>query len=110
MKDTIIIFDWEGNNKNNDDVMQPELLKKHDKKEKEAKTNHVKIETIKQNLNDFMEALDGLVPKCESTETGFSMKEFDVKVGVSGKGEVGFLGTGIEVGAEASLTLKFRKM
>ena len=41
--------------------------------------------------------------------SGFELKSFEVAVGVNAKGEVGFLGTGVEVGADATLTLKFER-
>lgn len=69
----------------------------------------VPVQKIKQNLDEFVSALDEIIPKAEDTETGFRLKSFDVSVGINGKGQVGFLGTGTEVGATATLTLKFER-
>jgi hypothetical protein len=39
----------------------------------------------------------------------YGLGEVEVAVGINGKGQVGFLGTGAEVGGTATLTLKFQR-
>jgi hypothetical protein len=52
----------------------------------------------------------GVIASCRSKcWGGFELKELEVAVGVDGKGRVGFLGTGIDVGAQATITLKFNR-
>jgi hypothetical protein len=36
------------------------------------------------------------------------LQEVSVSLGINAKGKIGFLGTGSELGGEASLTLKFK--
>lgn len=69
----------------------------------------VSVDTIRVNLTNFVGSLDQIIPEMKPREDGFKLASFDVAVGVNGKGEVGFLGTGVEVGATATLTLKFSK-
>ena len=69
----------------------------------------VPIATIKKNLDSFVDALSELVPHAQGDGSGFHLESFDVAVGVDGRGRVGFLGTGAEVGANASLTLRFER-
>jgi hypothetical protein len=69
----------------------------------------VSIETIRVNLASFVGSLDQIIPEVKAKEDGFKLSSFDVAVGVNAKGEVGFLGTGVEVGATATLTLKFSR-
>ena len=40
---------------------------------------------------------------------GMGLKSVSVAVGINGKGQVGFLGTGVEVGGSATLTLLFER-
>lgn len=69
----------------------------------------VSVETIRLNLSNFVGSLDQIIPDLKPREDGFKLDSFDVAVGVNGKGEVGFLGTGVEIGATATLTLKFSR-
>jgi hypothetical protein len=66
-------------------------------------------QTLKDNLHRFVSTLSGSVPDTDSSQTGYSLKEFEVSLTIGAKGQVGFLGTGVEGSGEASLTLKFVK-
>jgi hypothetical protein len=77
---------------------------------KKSGATEVPIETLKDNLEKFVSSLNDLLPSMDpKLSPGVRLTSFEVSVGVNGKGEVGFLGTGVEVGAEASLTLKFER-
>jgi hypothetical protein len=64
---------------------------------------------IKANLDKLLRGLGGAIPEADSHQTGYSLKEFEVSLKIGAKGEVGFLGTGVEGSGEASLKLKFAK-
>src|SRR4029453_16029397 len=77
---------------------------------KKSGPTDVPIETLKENLKKFVSSLHDLLPSMDpKLSSGIRLTSFEVSVGVNGKGKVGFLGTGVEVGAEASLTLKFER-
>jgi hypothetical protein len=67
------------------------------------------IDTIKKNLQSFVDNAHDMLPAMESASGGYQLQEFTVALGIDGKGRVGFLGTGAEAGASATLTLKFAK-
>jgi hypothetical protein len=70
----------------------------------------VPIERLKENLEKFVSSLNELLPAMDALSSqGTRLTSFEVSVGVNAKGEVGFLGTGVEVGAEATLTLTFQR-
>jgi hypothetical protein len=69
----------------------------------------VSVDTIRKNLEAFGSALREMIPDMAASAGGFTLKAFEVAVGVDGKGQVGFLGTGAEAGANATLTLKFER-
>lgn len=63
-------------------------------------------------LNSFKSVSDAISKMLHETAeqpAGFQMKKIEVKLGVSAKGQVGFLGTGAEAGAEGSITVTFER-
>lgn len=77
---------------------------------KRSGATEVSIDTLKENIQKFVASLNDLLPSMTvAPSSGFGLKSFEVAVGVNAKGEVGFLGTGVEVGADATLTLKFER-
>ena len=67
------------------------------------------VEELRKNLKSFTRALQSLLPAVQDAGGGFGLKELEVAVGIDGKGHVGFLGTGVDVGAQATITLKFNR-
>jgi len=67
------------------------------------------IEELRTNLDAFTRSLQTLLPAVADAGGGFALKEVKVAVGIDGKGHVGFLGTGVEVGAQATITLTFNR-
>lgn len=64
---------------------------------------------IRKNLESFGTSLKGILTD-KITEMGnFRLESLSVAVGVDGKGKVGFLGTGTEVGTSATITLTFKE-
>jgi hypothetical protein len=68
----------------------------------------VDVDTLRTNLEEFVNSLHGLLPQTVDLG-GFGLTSFDVEVGIDTSGKVGFLGTGVEAGAHASLSLHFEK-
>jgi hypothetical protein len=66
-------------------------------------------DTVKKNLQEFMASLHEILPQSATTHEGYGIDSFDVAVSINGKGQVGFLGTGGELGGSATLTLKFKR-
>jgi hypothetical protein len=65
------------------------------------------VDELHKNLSEFIAALHEILPASEKAASGLSLKTVSVAVGINGKGKVGFLGTGAEVGGSATLTLTF---
>lgn len=67
------------------------------------------VNEVRKNLEAFMASLKDMLPSVEQAGPGFGLKKLTVAVGINGKGQVGFLGTGAEVGGNATLTLSFER-
>jgi hypothetical protein len=67
------------------------------------------VDDLRKNLNEFLTSLKYLLPAEEETGAGMKLKVVTVAVGINGKGKIGFLGTGMEVGASSTLTLTFER-
>jgi hypothetical protein len=67
------------------------------------------VDTIRKNLGDFLACLDQILPDGDTPKKGYGLDSFEVAVSIDAKGQVGFLGTGAEVGGSATLTLSFKK-
>ena len=65
---------------------------------------------LRRNLANFVKSLDEIMPKNDQGPTGLGLKTVSVAVGINSKGQVGFLGTGVEVGGTATLTLTFERL
>jgi len=57
---------------------------------------------------EFMRSVHEIVPTMGSAG-GYNLKTVEVAVGINGKGQVGFLGVGGELGGTATLTLTFER-
>ena len=79
-----------------------ELLDEHRK-------SYLPVGQIKANLREFMQSLAEILPTVETASGGYGLESFTVAVGINGKGQVGFLGTGGELGGNATLTLTFER-
>jgi hypothetical protein len=67
------------------------------------------VSELRKNLEDFMGSLQDILPVANKPTAGMGLKSLSVAVGINGKGQVGFLGTGVEVGGSATLTLTFQR-
>jgi hypothetical protein len=67
------------------------------------------VDTVKKNLEEFLASLDQILPGAAEKKQGFGVDTFQVAVSINGKGQIGFLGTGGELGGSATLTLTFKK-
>ncbi|QPF86586.1 hypothetical protein IC762_10025 [Bradyrhizobium genosp. L] len=65
------------------------------------------VDDLRRNLEEFMSAFKDILPAAEKPAAGLGLKTISVALGINGKGQVGFLGTGVEVGGSATLTLTF---
>ena len=60
------------------------------------------VDKLRNNLDAFMASLKDILPSVDDAGSGFGLKTLPVAVGINGKGQVGFLGTGAEVGGTAT--------
>jgi len=75
----------------------------------EERKSRLPVQKLKDNLHDFMGTLAEILPTIGTVGEGYGLESLTVAVGINGKGQVGFLGTGGEVGGTATLTLKFTR-
>ena len=66
-------------------------------------------EILKNNLNNFLNAMDEAFSQTRTTVGDYSLDEIEFSVEVNGKGNIGFLGTGIELGGKGGFKIKLRK-
>lgn len=74
----------------------------------DEKPKPLPVRAVKENLENFMGAVRDLLPSVQQAGA-YGLKSVDVAVGINAKGQVGFLGTGAELGGTATLTLKFER-
>ena len=67
------------------------------------------IDELRKNLEEFMTSFKDILPAVEKPAAGLGLKTISVALGINGKGQVGFLGTGVEAGGSATLTLTFER-
>jgi hypothetical protein len=67
------------------------------------------VDELRKNLEDFMVSLQDILAAADKPAAKMGLKSVSVAVGINGKGQVGFLGTGVEVGGSATLTLTFER-
>lgn len=65
----------------------------------------LRVDELRDNLETFMGSLQTILPALATSPGGLELKTVTVAVGINGKAQVGFLGTGAEVGGNATLTL-----
>jgi hypothetical protein len=75
----------------------------------EAPASKLSPKLVEDNLKKFVASVGALLPNLAPGPAGFRIDEYTVAVGIDGKGSVGFLGTGAELGASATLTIKFAR-
>jgi hypothetical protein len=54
-----------------------------------------------------MASLHEILSAADKPAEGIRLKSVSVAIGINGKGQFGFLGTGAEIGGSATLTLNF---
>lgn len=69
----------------------------------------VPVETLRKNLEEFVEALHDILPSSAKSVSGMTLRSVSAAIGVNAKGQIGLLGTGVEVGGQATLTLTFER-
>jgi len=74
-----------------------------------ARGTSLPVDELRQNLDAFIGSLKTLLPAAAEAGGGFALKSAEIAVGIDGKGHVGFLGTGVEVGAQATIKLTFSR-
>jgi hypothetical protein len=75
----------------------------------ESGATSLSVSELNKNLDAFTQSLKTLLPSVADPGGGFGLKTVEVAVGIDGKGHVGFLGTGVEVGAQATIKLVFSR-
>ena len=67
----------------------------------------VSVDDLKQQVRSIAAKLNDLADASQATQTGFSLTQFSVALGIQAGGQVGLLGTGVDLRGTATLTLTF---
>jgi hypothetical protein len=65
------------------------------------------VGALRRNLGELLPGLGAIIADVKDKGAAAGLSEVSVALGVNAKGTVGFLGTGTELGGDATLTLKF---
>ena len=68
----------------------------------------VPLDSLNANVAQLGPAIASLVSELKTTAKDAGLTEVTLALGVNGKGTVGFLGTGAEMGGNATISLKFK--
>lgn len=68
----------------------------------------VTVGALRASVKEFMPALGAVMNDVKEAAVALGLEEVSVSLGINAKGAIGFLGTGSELGGEATLTLKFK--
>ncbi len=69
----------------------------------------VEAEELQSNMNQFLEVLGQTFDQAEQSYSKIQLDEIELTVEINGKGQVGLLGTGGEVGGKGAIKLKFKR-
>ena len=69
----------------------------------------VEAEVLQSNMNQFLEVLGETFDQAEQNYSKIQLDEIELTVEINGKGQVGLLGTGGEVGGKGAIKLKFKR-
>ena len=69
----------------------------------------VAAEELQSNMNQFLEVLGQTFDQAERNNSKIQLDEIELTVEINGKGQVGLLGTGGEVGGAGAIKLKFKR-
>lgn len=74
----------------------------------DGKAGTVSLSELENNIAEMSPAINGVVEKLKATAAATGLTEVSLAIGINAKGKVGFLGTGAEMGGNATITLKFK--
>jgi hypothetical protein len=74
-----------------------------------SKPRELQVEVLAENVNLFLNQLDGILQKAPAEVGQFQFTEFTVSAEISAQGKLVLLGTGVEAAAGAGLTFKFER-
>ncbi|WP_162909611.1 Pepco domain-containing protein [Aggregatilinea lenta] len=77
--------------------------------EHQRKIHDVSVATLTSNLNDILNQLEKILPQPERQYNKFKIEEIEIKLEVSAEGKIGILGTGIQAGANAGLSITLKR-
>ncbi|MEM9273359.1 MAG: hypothetical protein AAGA80_10425 [Cyanobacteria bacterium P01_F01_bin.143] len=71
--------------------------------------NRIESSELQSNMNQFLEVLGQTFDQAERSNSKMQLDEVELTVEINGKGQVGLLGTGGEVGGKGAIKLKFKR-
>ena len=72
----------------------------------------VPVQTVENNMKEMLKQLGGMLQRVQEDVQvigGMELDEIEVQLEISGAGEVGFMGTGVEAGSRGAIALKFKR-
>ena len=72
----------------------------------------VPVKTVEASMKQMLTQLGGMLERVQGEVKelgGMELDEIEVQLEISGSGEVGFMGTGVEAGSRGAIVLKFKR-
>jgi hypothetical protein len=70
---------------------------------------YLKIEVLQTNVNQFLGKMDPIIGSCPEKIGGFALDTVEIHAEIDGNGQVGLLGTGVNIGATAGIKFVLSK-
>jgi hypothetical protein len=69
----------------------------------------ISISRVKEELNKFLDMLDDIMQESKQEIGNFEIDTLEIFAEIDANGQVGFLGTGIQVGAEGGIKIILKR-
>lgn len=102
-EETIRIITYE------EEEVSPEEVPKVFYKRIKRKEQNIDRDVLQKELNKFLDTLDNILRESKKVIGDFEIDRLEVFAEVEGNGRVGFLGTGIQVGAGGGIKIVLKR-
>lgn len=75
----------------------------------DKRLRRISAQELKANMDEFLEVVQTIFEKAEQSQSSLQLEEIELSVEINGKGQVGLLGTGGELGGKGAIQLKFKR-
>jgi hypothetical protein len=69
----------------------------------------IKVEDLQQNVSQFLNKIEIVIQQCPENVGGFGLETIEIHAEINGEGQIGLLGTGVNIGAKAGIKFVLSK-